>query len=62
MEHVQRKMEAMCWGRRVGLLGKHPQHSYDILGAGMLWKPKEARKYVKIHVEECFGKVLNEEF
>jgi hypothetical protein len=23
-------------------------HSYDILGAGMLWKPKEARKFVKI--------------
>jgi hypothetical protein len=23
-------------------------HSYDILGAGMLWKPKKARKFVKI--------------
>jgi hypothetical protein len=23
-------------------------HSYDILGARMLWKPKEARKFVKI--------------
>jgi hypothetical protein len=43
-------------------------HSYDILGAGMLWKPKEARKFVKIRenslkfvkirVEECFDKVL----
>jgi len=22
---------------------KHDYHSYDILGAGMLWKPKEAR-------------------
>jgi hypothetical protein len=48
------------------------EHSYDILGAGMLWKPKEARKFVKIHeillkfikihAEECFDKVLNEEF
>ncbi len=47
-------------------------HSYDILGAGMLWKPKEAQKFVKIcenllkfikiHAEECFDKVLNEEF
>jgi hypothetical protein len=37
-------------------------HSYDILGAGMLWKPKKARKFVKICVEECFDKVLNEEF
>jgi hypothetical protein len=43
-------------------------HSYDILGAGMLWKPKEARKFVKIRdnllkfvkirVEEYFNKVL----
>jgi hypothetical protein len=33
-------------------------HSYDILGAGMLWKPKEARKFVKICAEECFDKVL----
>jgi hypothetical protein len=23
-------------------------HSYDILGAGMLWKPKKTRKFVKI--------------
>jgi hypothetical protein len=23
-------------------------YSYDILGAGMLWKPKEAQKFVKI--------------
>jgi hypothetical protein len=38
------------------------QHSYDILGAGMLWKPKKARKFVKIRAEECFDKVLNEEF
>jgi hypothetical protein len=37
-------------------------HSYDILGAGMLWKPRKARKFVKIHAEECFDKVLNEEF
>ncbi len=47
-------------------------HSYDILGAGMLWKPKEARKFVKIRknllkwikicAKECFDKVLNEEF
>ncbi len=37
-------------------------HSYDILGAGMLWKPKKARKFVKIRAEECFDKVLNEEF
>ncbi len=47
-------------------------HSYDILGAGMLWKPEEARKFVKIRenllkfikmrVEEYFDKVLNEEF
>jgi len=47
-------------------------HSYDILRAGMLWKPKEARKFVKIREnllkfikirsEECFDKVLNEEF
>ncbi len=37
-------------------------HSYDILGAGMLWKPKKTRKFVKIRAEECFDKVLNEEF
>ncbi len=24
------------------------RHSYDILGAGMLWKPRKARKFVKI--------------
>jgi hypothetical protein len=28
----------------------------------MLWKPKKAQKFVKIRVEECFDKVLNEEF
>jgi hypothetical protein len=43
-------------------------HSYDILGAGMLWKPKEARKFVKIRenllkfvkirAEECYDKVF----
>ncbi len=37
-------------------------YSYDILGAGMLWKPRKARKFVKIRIEECFDKVLNEEF
>jgi hypothetical protein len=37
-------------------------HSYDIFGAGILWKPKKARKFVKICAEECFDKVLNEEF
>jgi hypothetical protein len=26
------------WARRAGL-----KHSYDIIGAGMLWKPKEAQ-------------------
>jgi hypothetical protein len=49
-----------------------PNHSYDILGARMLWKPKKsikfvkirknASKFVKICVEECYDKVLNEEF
>jgi hypothetical protein len=34
------------------------EHCYDILGAGMLWKPKEARKFVKIRAKECFDKVL----
>jgi hypothetical protein len=24
------------------------RHSYDILGAGMLWKPKKTRKFIKI--------------
>jgi hypothetical protein len=38
------------------------RHSYDILGAGMLWKPKKTQKIVKIRAEECFDKVLNEEF
>jgi hypothetical protein len=38
------------------------EHSYDILGAGMLWKPKKSKKFVKICAEECFDKVLNEEF
>jgi hypothetical protein len=28
----------------------------------MLWKPKKSRKFVKIRAEECFDKVLNEEF
>jgi len=37
-------------------------HSYDILGARMLWKPKKSIKFVKIRVEECYDKVLNEEF
>jgi hypothetical protein len=32
-----------------------PNHSYDILGAGMLWKPKEARILTNA---ECFDKVL----
>jgi hypothetical protein len=27
----------------------------------MLWKPKKTRKFVKIRVEECFDKALNEE-
>jgi hypothetical protein len=27
----------------LALLPLHHTHSYDILGAGMLWKPKEAR-------------------
>jgi hypothetical protein len=44
------------------ILSNDDFHSYDILGAGMLWKPKKARKFVKIHAEECFDKVLNEEF
>jgi hypothetical protein len=47
-------------------------HSYDILGVGMLWKPRKAQKFVKIRenllkfikirAEECFDKALNEEF
>jgi hypothetical protein len=37
-------------------------HNYDILGAGMLWKPKKTRKFVKIRAEKCFDMVLNEEF
>jgi hypothetical protein len=51
-----------------GAYQDHLFHSYDILGARMLWKPKEARKFVKIHkkllkfvkirTEECFDKVL----
>jgi hypothetical protein len=28
----------------------------------MLWKPKEAQKFVKIRAKECFEKVLKEEF
>ncbi len=31
------------------------KHSYDILGAGMLWKPKEARILTNA---ECFDKVF----
>jgi len=31
------------------------KHSYDILGAGMLWKPKEAQILTNA---ECFDKVL----
>ncbi len=41
---------------------KESKHSYDILGAGMLWKSKTTRKFLKIRVKECFDKVLNEEF
>jgi hypothetical protein len=41
---------------------KKIKQSYDIIGARMLWKPIKARKFVKIRVEECFDKVLNEEF
>jgi hypothetical protein len=41
-------------------------HSYDILGAGMLWKPKDLHKIrqnsLKFTPEECYDKVLNEEF
>jgi hypothetical protein len=33
-------------GRQQSLLTY--SHSYDILGAGMLWKPKEAQKFIKI--------------
>ncbi len=39
--------------------------SYDILGAGMLWKPKNTwklLKFINIRAKECFDKVLNEEF
>jgi hypothetical protein len=38
------------------------KHSYDILGARILWKPKKSIKSIKIRVEECYDKVLNEEF
>jgi hypothetical protein len=41
-------------------------HSYDILGAGMLWKPKDLHKIrqnsLKFTPKECYDKVLNEEF
>jgi len=41
-------------------------HSYDILGAGLLWKPKDLHKIrqnlLKFTLEECYDKVLNEEF
>jgi hypothetical protein len=47
-------------------------HSYDISGARMLWKPKEARIFtnfidqpdnlVNIRGSRMFDKVLNEEF
>jgi hypothetical protein len=37
-------------------MSSRPRHSYDILGAGMLWKPKDLHKirqnslkFVKIH-------------
>jgi hypothetical protein len=40
-------------------------HSYDILGARMLWKPKEAQFYRStsehsgnIRLQECFDKML----
>jgi hypothetical protein len=46
----------------VSLHHEGQKHSYDILGAGMLRKPKKTRKFVKIRTEECFDKVLNEEF
>jgi hypothetical protein len=36
------------------------EHSYDILGAGMLWKPKEAR--ILTNFNECPNfKVQNDE-
>jgi hypothetical protein len=42
------------------------RHSYDILGAGMLWKLKDLHKIcqnlLKFTFEECYDKVLNEEF
>jgi hypothetical protein len=51
---------------------KQNNHSYDILGAGMLWKPKEARILTnfidqpvnigKHSHQECFDKVLYQEF
>jgi len=44
------------------LHSKGLEHSYDILGARMLWKPKKSIKFVKIRAKECFDKVLNEEF
>jgi hypothetical protein len=50
------------------LHGKHAflNHSYDILGAGMLWKPKDLHKIrqnsLKFTLKECYDKVLNEEF
>jgi hypothetical protein len=47
----------------------HPhlfRHSYDILGVGILWKPKDLHKIrqnsLKFTPEECYDKVLNEEF
>jgi hypothetical protein len=58
-----KRVRGACWSSGM--------HSYEILGAGMLLKPEEARKFIKIRenllnfikigAEECFDKVLNEE-
>ncbi len=45
----------------INSMGVYSNHSYDILGAGMLWKPKKSIKFVKIRAEECFDNVQNEE-
>ncbi len=56
------------WWGNLSVHGVNPNylfdsiHSYDILDAGMLWKPKKSIKFVKIRAKECFDKVLNEEF
>jgi len=39
MVRVIQEVEPTCFEQVVG----NPKHSYDILGARMLWKPKEAR-------------------